>query len=144
MRGLCTGYTQKNDAVSKVDKNYISHPTRAQHTLSAAGTLDVSYALKIVHFSCLLQGLGSSIQDGVAEEEVFCVLRFEVSTSVITIQREFCPRFVKDIILVWCVFYKPCTKQKPHCNHRTGHLKPEHSESLLLLRRHLGKWTRAP
>ena len=32
---------------------------------------------------------GASFQDGVAAEKAFCVLRFEVSRSVITVQREF-------------------------------------------------------
>ena len=27
-----------------------------------------------------------------------------------------------------------------HCNHRSGHLKTEHTESPFLLRRHLGNW----
>jgi len=30
-----------------------------------------------------------------------------------------------------------------HCNHRYGHLKTEHTESLVLLRRHLGNWPRS-
>ena len=30
------------------------------------------------------------------------------------------------------------------CNHRSGHLKTEHTESLFLLRRHLGNWPRSP
>jgi hypothetical protein len=34
-----TGYIQKNGAVSKVNKKCISYHTRAQHTLSAAGTV---------------------------------------------------------------------------------------------------------
>jgi hypothetical protein len=29
------------------------------------------------------------------------------------------------IILVWCVFFKPCTKLMLHCNHRSGHLKTD-------------------
>jgi len=41
------------------------------------------------------------------QEKAFCVLRFEVSTSVITQQREFRTRFRKDAP---CVFSKPCTK----------------------------------
>ena len=32
-----------------------------------------------------------------------------------------------------CVFSKPCTKLTLHCNHRSGHLKTEHTESLYLL-----------
>jgi hypothetical protein len=30
------------------------------------------------------------------------------------------------------------------CNHRSGHLKTEHTESVFLLRRHLGNWPRGP
>ena len=29
-----------------------------------------------------------------------------------------------------------------HGNHRSGHLKTEHTESIFLLRRHLGNWPR--
>ena len=43
----------------------------------------------------------------------------------------------------WRVFSKPCTKLTLHCNHRSGHLKTEHTESLFLLRRHLGNWPRS-
>jgi hypothetical protein len=39
------GYTQKNGAVSKVNKKFISHLTRAQRTPSAAATFQVSHAL---------------------------------------------------------------------------------------------------
>ena len=40
---LHTGYTQKNGAVSKVNKKFISHLTRAQRTPSAAATVRVSH-----------------------------------------------------------------------------------------------------
>ena len=36
--------------------------------------------------SCLLRGCGASLQDGAAAGKAFCVLRFEVSRSVITVQ----------------------------------------------------------
>ena len=75
------------------------------------------------------------------QKKAFCVLRFEVSGSVITVQREFRARFRKD---AWCVSSKPCTKLTLHCNHRSGHLKTDHTESLFLLRRHLGNWPRGP
>jgi hypothetical protein len=51
---IYTGHTQKNGAVSKVNKKFISHITRAQHTPSAAVTVQVSHALPAVRFSCLL------------------------------------------------------------------------------------------
>jgi hypothetical protein len=44
------GHTQKNSAVLSVDKKVISHPTRTQHTMSAAGTVHVSHALPAVLF----------------------------------------------------------------------------------------------
>jgi hypothetical protein len=67
------GYTQRNSAVSKVNKQFISHLTRAQRTPSAAATVQVSHALPAVRFSCLLRGRGASFQDGVAAGEgVLC------------------------------------------------------------------------
>jgi hypothetical protein len=39
--------------------------------------------------------------------------------------------------------FEPCTKLMLLCNHRSGHLKTEHTESLLLLQRYLGKWSRS-
>jgi hypothetical protein len=61
-----TGHTQKNGAVSKVHKKFISLPTRAQYTLSAVETVQVSHALPAVRFSWLLLGHRTSFQDGVA------------------------------------------------------------------------------
>jgi hypothetical protein len=52
---LSTGYTQKNGAVSKVNKKFISHLTRAQHTPSAAATVQVSHAL-ITILQCVHPG----------------------------------------------------------------------------------------
>jgi hypothetical protein len=70
-----TGYTQKNGAVSKVNKKFISHLTQAQRTPSAAANVQVSHALPAVRFSCLLRGRGASFQDGVAAGEgVLCAL----------------------------------------------------------------------
>jgi len=75
------------------------------------------------------------------QEKAFYVLRFEVSRSVITVQREFRVHFRKDAP---CVFSKSCTKLTLHCNHRSGHFKTENTESLFPLRRHLGNWPRGP
>ena len=66
---LYTGYTQKNGAVSKVNKKFISHLTLAQRTPSAAATVQVSHALPAVRFSCLPRGRGASFQDCVAAEK---------------------------------------------------------------------------
>ena len=52
-----TGYTQKNGAVSKVNKKFISHLTRAQRTPSAAAAVQVSHALPAVRSLVLTAGL---------------------------------------------------------------------------------------
>ena len=73
-----TEYTQKNGAVSKVNKKSISHLTWAQSTPSAAAaaTAQVSHALLAVRFSCLLRGRGASSQDGVAAGKGFLCAPF--------------------------------------------------------------------
>ena len=73
---IITGYTQKNGAVSKVNKKLISHLTRAQRTPSAAATVQVSHALPGVRFSCLMRGRGASFQDGVAAGKGFLCAPF--------------------------------------------------------------------
>ena len=65
-QSFCTGCLQMNGAVSKVNKKFISHFTRAQRTPSAAATVQVSHALPAVRFSCLMRGRGTSFQDGAA------------------------------------------------------------------------------
>ena len=72
----CTGYTQKNDAVSNVNKKLISHLTRAQLTPSTAATVQVSHALPAVLFSCLMRGRGACFQDGVAAGKGFLCAPF--------------------------------------------------------------------
>jgi hypothetical protein len=68
----------------------MSHLSQAQHTPSAAATVQVSRALPAVGFSCLLRGHGASFQDGVtAGKDFLCA----PSRSMITVQREFCARF---------------------------------------------------
>ena len=75
------------------------------------------------------------------QENAFCVLCFEVSSSLITVQREFRARFRKDAP---CVLSKPCTILTLHCNHKSRHLETEHTESLFLLRLRFGNWARGP
>ena len=72
----CTGCLQKNGAVSKINKKFISHLTRAQRTPSAAATVQVSHALPAVRFSCLMRGRGASFQDGVASGKGFLCAPF--------------------------------------------------------------------
>ena len=84
-----------NGAVSKVNEKFISHLTRAQCTPSAAATVQVSHALPSVRSLVLTAGPVSKMAP--QQEKAFCVLRFEVSRSVITVQREFRARFRKDV-----------------------------------------------
>jgi hypothetical protein len=69
------------------------------------------------------------------QEKAFCVLRFEVSRSAITVQRADSASAISSS--------KLCTKLTLHCNHRCGHLKTEYTERFFLLRRHLGNWPRS-
>jgi hypothetical protein len=71
-----TGYTQKNGVILKVNNKFVSHLTRAQHTPSAAATLQVAHALPAVRFSCLLQGREASFQYGVVAGKEFVCARF--------------------------------------------------------------------
>ena len=70
------GCLQKNGAVSKINKKFISHLTRAKRTPSAAATVQVSHALPAVRFSCLMRGSGASFQDGVAAGKGFLCAPF--------------------------------------------------------------------
>ena len=65
-----------NGAVSKVNKKFISHLTRAQRTPSAVANVQVSHALPAVHFSCLLRGRGVSFQDVAAARKGFLCAPF--------------------------------------------------------------------
>ena len=71
-----TGCLQKNGAVSKINKKFISHFTPAQRTPSAAATVQVSHALPAVRFSCLMRGRGASFQDGIAAGKGFMCAPF--------------------------------------------------------------------
>jgi len=123
-----TGYTQKNSVVSKVNKKSISHLLQAQCT-SAAATVQVSRALPAVRFSCLLRGQFPRWRRSRKRLSVCSILR--------------CPDLWLQCSVAPCVFSKQGKKLTLHCNHRSGHLKTEHTESLFLLRRHLGNWPRS-
>jgi hypothetical protein len=120
-------HTQKNGAVSKIDNKFISQPTWAQHALSAAVTVQVAHMLPAVRFSCLVQGCRSSFKDGVSAGGFLCAPFWGVQ--------------VHHTRIIY--FFKPCMKLTLHCTHRSGHLKTENTESLLLMRHHLGNWSRS-
>ena len=86
-------YTQKNAAVSKVNKKFISHLTRAQRTPSAAVNCPSFSCATSSSLLILTAGLWGVSKMASQQEKAFCVLRFEVSRSVITVQREFRARF---------------------------------------------------
>ena len=73
-----------NGAVSKVNKKFISHLTRAKCTPLAAATVQVSHALPAVR--SLVLTAGPIYKMAPQQEKAFCVFRFEVSRSVITVQ----------------------------------------------------------
>ena len=73
---LYTVCLQMNGAVSKVNKKFISHLTRAQRTQSAAATVQVSHSLPALPFSCLLRGRGASLQDEAAAGKGFLCAPF--------------------------------------------------------------------
>ena len=74
-----------NGAVSKVNKKFISHLTRAKRTTSAAATVQVSHALPAVRSLVLTAGLRGQFPRWRRSRKRLSVLRFEVSRSVITV-----------------------------------------------------------
>jgi hypothetical protein len=91
-------YTKELSDFKSSQRIYFSPYTGT--TLSAAGTLRVSRVLPAVRFSCLLWVRGISLQVGWQQGKAFCVLRSEVSRSVITVYCEIRARFKKYAILV--------------------------------------------
>jgi hypothetical protein len=96
-----TGYTQKNGVVSKVNKKFISHLTRAQHRqqwqLSKFLMRSQQFAS---HAYC-----GASFQEASQQEKALCVLHFEVSRSAtrspdLTPCNFFLWGFVKDSVYI--------------------------------------------
>jgi hypothetical protein len=99
---LNTGHNHNNGAVSKVIKNLFltlhGHNIHCQQQeLSELFMYCQQFAC---HAYCGAAGPASKMAS--QQETAFCVLRFEVSRSVIIVQSEFRTRFKKDIILVWC------------------------------------------
>ena len=101
-----TGYTQKNGAVSKVNKEFISRLTWAQSTPSAVATVQVSHALPAVHFSCLLRGQFPRWRRSRKRLSVCSVLRCPdlwLQCSVTFVHG------LEKTHHAWCVFSKPCS-----------------------------------
>jgi hypothetical protein len=76
--------SQNNGAISKVNKKSTSHLTQVNHTPSAAAlsTFLMRYQQFSSHDYC--GAAGPVFKMASQQEKAFCVLRFEVSGSVIT------------------------------------------------------------
>jgi hypothetical protein len=83
-----TGYTQKNGAVSKVNKNVFLtlHGHNIHRKRRQLSKFLIRYQQLASHAYCVAAGPVSKM--ALQQEKAFCVLRFEVSRSVITVQRE--------------------------------------------------------
>ena len=91
-----TGYTQKDGVVSKLTKNifltlHVHNVHRQQWQLSK---FHIHYHQFASHAYCRAVWPVSKMAS--YQEKVFCVLRLQVSRSVITVQCEFSSRFRKD------------------------------------------------
>jgi hypothetical protein len=86
------------------------------------------YQQFVPHAYCGATGPVSNMALQQELEKAFCVLRFEVSRSVITVQRESCAHFKKDAPHKNDILFKPCMKLTLHSNHRPEHLKTEHGK----------------
>jgi hypothetical protein len=80
-------------------------------TYSAAGNVQVSHLMRYQQFAshAYCGAVGPVSKMASQQEKAFCVLRFEVSRSVILVQHQFRARFKKYIILVWCILNTKAT-----------------------------------
>jgi hypothetical protein len=90
---LNTQYTQKNDAFSKVNKKLIFtlHGHNIHRQQRQLSKFLMCYQQFASHAYYRAAGPVSKMES--QQEKAFCILRFEVSKSVITVQREFRARF---------------------------------------------------
>jgi len=121
-----TEYTQRMLRIQKLTRNLflILHGHNVHRLQRQLSKFIMRYQQFASHAYCGTAGPVSKMASH--QEKAFCVLRFEVSRSYRS------------------VFFKPCTKLTLHCNHKSGHLKTEHTETFFLLRRHFGNWPRSP
>ena len=86
-----TGYTQKNGAVSSLTRNLFL-------TLHGDNVHRPKFLIRYQQFASYAYcGAAEPVSKMASQQEkAFCVLRFDVSRSVITVQREFRAQFRKD------------------------------------------------
>ena len=91
-----TEFTQKNGEVSKLTRNLFLtlHRQNIHRQQRKLSKFLMRYQQFASHVYCWAAGPVSKMAS--QQEKAFCVLRFEVSRSVITVQREFRARFRKD------------------------------------------------
>ena len=78
-----------NGAVLKVNKKFISHLTRAQLYRQQRQLSKFLMRYQQFAFHAYCRAARSVYKMAPQQEKAFCVLRFEVFRSVITVQREF-------------------------------------------------------
>ena len=168
-----------NGAVSKVNNKFISHPTRAKRTPSAAATvpsfscatsslmltavprgqfprwrcsrkrLSVCSVLRCpdlwlqcsVSFVHGLEKTHYTVGSGKSKKEIEQDYNY-LSSLWQNIQENASSVNVPSLIYNEANLIHGASLEVVHCNHRSGHLKTEHTESVFLLRRHLGNWPR--
>jgi hypothetical protein len=97
------GHTQKNGAVSK-DIKHLFPILHGHNIYCQQRELSMFLMLYQQFASHAYYGAAGPVSNMASQQEkAFCVLRFEVSRSVFTVQRELRARLKKHF-LVWCVF----------------------------------------
>ena len=91
---IYTVCSQKNGAVSKVNKKSISHLQNIHRQQRQLSQFRMRFQQFAFHAYC--GAVGSVSKMAPQQEKAFFVLRFEVSRSVITVQREFRAWLRKD------------------------------------------------
>ena len=100
-----TGYTQKNGVFSKLTNNiFLTLHVHNVHRQRQLSKFHMHYQQFASHAYC--RAVGPVSKMALQQEKGFCVLRLEVSRSVITVQCEFRSRFRKDAshrnnIIMW-------------------------------------------
>jgi hypothetical protein len=139
-----TGHTQKNGATLEVDNIFFPPYTGTIYNVSSGNSRSFSCAISS---SLLMLTAGPRDQSPRWRRSKgrFCmcsVLRCPDLWLQCSVSSQH--DLKNTLFLCGSSFFKPCMNLTRHCNHRHGNIKTEHTESLLLLWRHLGNWSRGP
>jgi hypothetical protein len=107
---LYTGYKEKNGAVSKINKNLFL--ALHGHNIHCQQRKLSKFLMRYQQFAsnAYCGATGSVSKMALQQEKALCVLSFEVSKSVITVQRQISARFKKNQY-AWCVETGPAAPQ---------------------------------